>query len=116
LFQDGPEGRSGTGVGDESKGQILCYPARSGRTKAPTPLTEHVSHLKGIPRKDYLQIPFDTPDVTFRSGQHGPLECNPTPDVVNQLLMAGPLVVLYEISILAVRFFGRTILSEHKEE
>jgi sec-independent protein translocase protein TatC len=40
----------------------------------------------------------------------------PTPDVVNQLLMAGPLVVLYEISILAVRFFGRTILSEHKEE
>jgi sec-independent protein translocase protein TatC len=36
----------------------------------------------------------------------------PTPDVVNQLLMAGPLVVLYEVSILAVaavarkRFFG----------
>lgn len=31
----------------------------------------------------------------------------PTPDVVNQLLMAGPLVVLYEISIVAVRFFAR---------
>ena len=31
----------------------------------------------------------------------------PTPDVVNQLLMAGPLVVLYEISIIAVRFFAR---------
>ncbi|MCI5211978.1 MAG: twin-arginine translocase subunit TatC [Candidatus Electrothrix sp. ATG2] len=31
----------------------------------------------------------------------------PTPDVVNQLLMAGPLVVLYEISIVAVRFFTR---------
>ena len=30
----------------------------------------------------------------------------PTPDVVNQLLMAGPLVVLYEISIMAVAFFG----------
>jgi sec-independent protein translocase protein TatC len=35
----------------------------------------------------------------------------PTPDVVNQVLMAGPLVVLYEISILAVSFFGRTTLS-----
>lgn len=31
----------------------------------------------------------------------------PTPDVVNQLFMAGPLIVLYEISILAVRFFVR---------
>ncbi len=31
----------------------------------------------------------------------------PTPDVVNQFLMAGPLIVLYEISILAVRFFVR---------
>jgi sec-independent protein translocase protein TatC len=31
----------------------------------------------------------------------------PTPDPVNQLLMAGPLVVLYEISIIAVRFFVR---------
>jgi len=31
----------------------------------------------------------------------------PTPDVVNQLLMAGPLVVLYEISIFAVAAFAR---------
>ncbi len=31
----------------------------------------------------------------------------PTPDVINQLLMAGPLVVLYEIGIVAVMFFGR---------
>lgn len=31
----------------------------------------------------------------------------PTPDVVNQVLMGGPLVVLYEIGILAVRVFGR---------
>ena len=49
LFRDGPEGRSGTGVGDESKGQILCYPVRSGRTKVLTPLTEHVSHLMAFP-------------------------------------------------------------------
>jgi len=31
----------------------------------------------------------------------------PTPDVVNQLLMAGPLIVLYEVSIVAVWLFGR---------
>lgn len=31
----------------------------------------------------------------------------PTPDIVNQFLMAGPLVVLYEIGLLAVRLFGR---------
>jgi len=31
----------------------------------------------------------------------------PTPDVVNQLMMAGPLVLLYEISIVAVWMFGR---------
>ncbi len=29
----------------------------------------------------------------------------PTPDPINQLLMAGPLVILYEISIIAIRFF-----------
>lgn len=32
----------------------------------------------------------------------------PTPDVVNQLMMAIPLVVLYEVSIVAVWGFGRT--------
>lgn len=31
----------------------------------------------------------------------------PTPDVVNQLLMAGPLVILYEISIIAVAAFAK---------
>jgi len=31
----------------------------------------------------------------------------PTPDVVNQLLMAGPLIILYEISIFAVAIFAR---------
>ena len=31
----------------------------------------------------------------------------PTPDVVNQLLMVLPLLVLYEIGVLAVRLFGR---------
>lgn len=30
----------------------------------------------------------------------------PTPDVVNQVLMGGPLVILYEISIVAIRLFG----------
>lgn len=34
----------------------------------------------------------------------------PTPDVVNQLMMAVPLVVLYEISIVAVWLFGRKLL------
>ena len=31
----------------------------------------------------------------------------PTPDVVNQLMMGVPLMVLYEISVLAVWVFGR---------
>ena len=31
----------------------------------------------------------------------------PTPDVVNQLLMAGPIILLYEISILAVAYFAK---------
>jgi sec-independent protein translocase protein TatC len=34
----------------------------------------------------------------------------PTPDVVNQLLMAVPLVILYEIAIIAVALFGGTRL------
>ncbi len=34
----------------------------------------------------------------------------PTPDVVNQLMMAIPLVVLYEISIVAVWIFGRKVM------
>lgn len=33
----------------------------------------------------------------------------PTPDVVNQVLMGGPLVILYEISIIAVRLFGHHV-------
>jgi len=32
----------------------------------------------------------------------------PTPDVFNQILMAGPLILLYEVSILAVSLLGRT--------
>ncbi len=31
----------------------------------------------------------------------------PTPDIVNQLMMAGPLIVLYEISVVLVWIFGR---------
>lgn len=35
----------------------------------------------------------------------------PTPDVVNQLLMAGPLVLLYEVSIVAVGLFAKKTLT-----
>ena len=35
----------------------------------------------------------------------------PTPDVVNQLLMAGPLILLYEVSIIAVGLFARRPLA-----
>lgn len=31
----------------------------------------------------------------------------PTPDIFNQSLMAGPLIVLYEVGIIAARLFGR---------
>jgi sec-independent protein translocase protein TatC len=31
----------------------------------------------------------------------------PTPDVVNQSLMAGPLIILYEIGIICARMVGR---------
>jgi sec-independent protein translocase protein TatC len=40
----------------------------------------------------------------------------PTPDVVNQLMMAGPLIVLYEISIYAVALFARTTFSGFDKE
>ena len=35
----------------------------------------------------------------------------PTPDVVNQLLMAVPIIVLYEVSIGAIWLFGRKTLA-----
>jgi len=31
----------------------------------------------------------------------------PTPDILNQSLMAGPLCVLYEIGIISARIFGK---------
>ncbi|HEU5197013.1 MAG TPA: twin-arginine translocase subunit TatC, partial [Methylomirabilota bacterium] len=31
----------------------------------------------------------------------------PTPDAFNQTLMAGPLIILYEVGILSARLFGR---------
>jgi sec-independent protein translocase protein TatC len=31
----------------------------------------------------------------------------PTPDMFNQALMAGPLIILYEVGIVAARLFGR---------
>ena len=39
----------------------------------------------------------------------------PTPDVVNQLLMAGPLIVLYEISIIAVSLFAKSTFIDFSE-
>jgi sec-independent protein translocase protein TatC len=40
----------------------------------------------------------------------------PTPDVINQLLMALPLVVLYEISVVAVYFFGRKKILDFEDQ
>ena len=40
----------------------------------------------------------------------------PTPDVVNQLMMAVPLVILYEISIVAVWIFGRKVMPGFAED
>ncbi len=41
----------------------------------------------------------------------------PTPDVVNQVLMAVPLMILYEISVVAVWAFGRKSLADfHKND
>jgi len=31
----------------------------------------------------------------------------PTPDIINQLLMAAPLIILYEVGIIAVRLLVR---------
>lgn len=40
----------------------------------------------------------------------------PTPDAVNQLLMAVPMLVLYELSIIAVRIFEKQRKEEPEEE
>lgn len=40
----------------------------------------------------------------------------PTPDVVNQMMMGVPLLVLYEISVIAVWLFGREKFLGFKEE
>lgn len=40
----------------------------------------------------------------------------PTPDVVNQLMMAGPLVILYEVSIVAIWLFGARIILDKEAE
>ncbi len=41
----------------------------------------------------------------------------PTPDVVNQLFMAGPLIILYEVSIIAVGLFaGKTFFGFEQKE
>jgi sec-independent protein translocase protein TatC len=55
-----------------------------------------------------------TPEFLARNRKYAILLCfvaaailTPTPDAFNQLLMAGPLVLLYEAGILAARLFGR---------
>jgi sec-independent protein translocase protein TatC len=41
----------------------------------------------------------------------------PTPDVVNQMMMGIPLLVLYEISVVSVYFFGkRTFVGFNEDE
>lgn len=40
----------------------------------------------------------------------------PTPDVVNQMMMGIPLMILYEISVLAVWLFGRRSFKDFQEE
>lgn len=40
----------------------------------------------------------------------------PTPDIVNQMLMGVPLLVLYEISVVAVWIFGRKKLKYAQQE
>lgn len=39
----------------------------------------------------------------------------PTPDVVNQLMMAVPLMILYEVSVVAVWLFGRKSFRDFKK-
>lgn len=39
----------------------------------------------------------------------------PTPDVVNQFLMAAPMVILYEVSIIAIWIFARKPIT-HQED
>ena len=39
----------------------------------------------------------------------------PTPDIVNQMMMGVPLLVLYEVSVLCVWFFGRKTFSGFEE-
>jgi sec-independent protein translocase protein TatC len=55
-----------------------------------------------------------TPRVLKKNRKYAILLCfvvaavvTPTPDVVNQCLMAGPMIVLYEISIIGAKIFGR---------
>jgi sec-independent protein translocase protein TatC len=55
-----------------------------------------------------------TPEFLARNRKYAILLCfvaaailTPTPDAFNQILMAGPLCLLYEVGIVAARMFGR---------
>jgi sec-independent protein translocase protein TatC len=57
---------------------------------------------------------FVTPQVLARNRKYAILGAfiagavlTPTPDAFNQALMAGPLIILYEVGIIAARIFGR---------
>ena len=40
----------------------------------------------------------------------------PTPDVVNQMMMGIPLLILYEVSVISVWFFGRKKFTGFEEK
>ncbi len=40
----------------------------------------------------------------------------PTPDIVNQMMMGIPLLILYEVSVVSVWFFGRKTFSGFKRK
>jgi sec-independent protein translocase protein TatC len=55
-----------------------------------------------------------TPDFLSRNRKYAVLinfilaaVLTPTPDIFNQCLMAGPLILLYEIGIIGARWFGK---------
>ncbi|MGA1820306.1 MAG: hypothetical protein ACMUHU_04775, partial [Thermoplasmatota archaeon] len=71
-----PKDGFGSGVGDGSRGQIICSSEEDVRTEVRTPLTEQSQIQNTSPGGDVFWIPFCAPEVTFRSGQRGPLECD----------------------------------------
>ena len=66
---------------------------------------------------------FLTPDFLVKNRKYAVLGAfviaaiaTPTPDMFNQLIMAGPLILLYEIGIVTVRLFGGRRAAPQEEE